>query len=67
MRRKPLRPMAEIVAHQHFEGGGMALAALFERHRQGAIDGVADAFRIVRIDQQTQPSIRARRLRNARG
>ena len=45
--------MAQVIAHQHFESRGMALAALFERHRQGAIDGITDAFRIVGIDQQS--------------
>ena len=52
MRKKPPSPMAEIVAHQHLEVGGMPLTALVQRHRQRAIDGVADPFRIVRIDQQ---------------
>src|SRR4029079_15252483 len=50
--QETLSPMAEIIAYQHFEGGCMALTALFERHRQRAIDCIADTFRIVGIDQQ---------------
>ena len=51
--QETISPVAEIIAHQHFEGGGMTLATLFERHRQGTIDCIADTFRIVGIDQQS--------------
>ncbi len=39
-------------AAKRLEIGLMPLAPLGERHRQRAVDGLADAFRIVRIDQQ---------------
>src|SRR5262245_50111402 len=49
---KTLRPMAEIISHQHLEGVSVALTTLLQRHRQCAVDGVTDAFRIIWIDQK---------------
>ena len=50
--QKALGPMAEIIAHKHLENIRMPLATLLKRHRKGTVDGVADALRIVWIDQQ---------------
>ena len=52
MRRNRSAQWLRSLRTSTLEVGGMPLAALLQRHRQRAIDGVADPFRIVRIDQQ---------------
>ena len=49
--QKALGPMSEIIAHKHLEIVCMALAPLLQGHRKCAVDGIADAFRVVWVNQ----------------
>src|SRR5262245_63865525 len=58
--QKAITPMTDIVAYKNLEIVRVSLPPLLQRHREGSVYGIANAFWVVRINQQRSSTFACR-------